>query len=67
MIIITAAVLMMTGLSCLWISFECLHRIDRQHAMSNNAPPPAEEEEPEQPKERLTRLGRPIIEVKLQT
>ena len=58
---------MMTGLSCLWISFECLNRIDREHATANNAPPPPKEREPERPKERLTRLGRPIIEVKLQT
>ncbi len=67
MLIIAATVLMLTGLPCLWISFEWLSRIDHQRATANVAPMPVEEAAPEPPKERLTKLGRPIVELKLQT
>jgi|SaaInl7_200m_RNA_FD_contig_21_2538787_length_398_multi_6_in_0_out_0_1 hypothetical protein len=65
MVIITAAVLMLSGLFCLWLSFEYLNRMDNQRLAREGPAPKKEEADPEEEKPRLTRLGRPIEEVRL--
>jgi hypothetical protein len=65
MLLIAAAVLMLSGLFCLWLSLEYLNRLDsRRMAHQGPASEPARSEQ-EEPKPRLTRLGRPIEEVRL--
>ena len=65
MLLITATVLMLSGLFCLWLSFEYLNRIDNERLSREGPPAPAREAEPEEERPKLTRLGRPIVQVRL--
>ena len=65
MLLVAAAVLLLSGLFCLWVSFEYLARIDYHSAIAGAPAPPPQEEKPEEEAPRLTRLGRPIEEIRL--
>ena len=65
MLIVTVGGLLASGLFCLWISLQCLSELDQEGLKRPEPQPPADEPEEEKPK--LTRLGRPIEEVRLQT
>jgi hypothetical protein len=65
MVIVAAAVLMLSGLFCLWLSFEYLNRMDNQRLALEGPGPEREEANPEEEKPKLTRLGRPIEEVRI--
>ena len=58
-LIAIVGVLLVTGLACLWVSVENMARLD-------TTPPILEKgsKEPQADNEKLTRLGRPIREVK---
>ena len=64
MIFVAAGSLLASGLFCFWISLNILLQIDQESALPE--PQPAEEKEPEEEKPKLTRLGRPIKEIRLQ-
>ena len=65
MLLVAAVVLLLSGLFCLWVSFEYLARIDDHRAIAGAPAPPPQEEEPEEKGPRLTRLGRPIEEMRI--
>lgn len=52
--------LLFSGLYCLWMGLISLSRLDGQ-----KRPPVRRTRAPEEPKQKLTRLGRPIEEVQL--
>jgi hypothetical protein len=58
-LIAIVGVLLVAGLACVWVSVESMSRLDK-------APPIVERRkaEPEEEKEEVTRLGKPIKEVK---
>ena len=55
--------LLLLGLSCFWASLESLTRIDR--LQSATPEPKIEPDEKEEEAPQLTRLGRPIEEIRL--
>ena len=57
MLIAVVGVLLVTGLVCLWVSLANMSRLDTPAPVIVRKPEPEEEKEP------LTRLGRPIREV----
>lgn len=54
--------LLCTGLYCFWVSLCGLIQIDEE---GTRTPAPSKEPEPEPEQPRLTRLGRPIIDIRL--
>ena len=59
MLIAIVGVLLVTGLACVWVSVENMARLDTALPIIERR-----SAEPEEEKEELTRLGRPIREVK---
>ena len=55
--------LLITGLYLLWTSLASLCRLEWKQAHAPAPEPPSEENDDEQP--RLTRLGRPVEEIRL--
>ncbi len=64
MLIVAAGSLLASGLFCLWISLQSLSELDGEQAQ-RRAPQPEKSEDPQQKQPQLTRLGRPIEEVRL--
>jgi hypothetical protein len=61
MLVAVAGTLLVTGLLCVWVSLDHLSQVEREDAEAQTPEEPeSEEEEP-----RLTRLGRPIVEVRV--
>ena len=54
--------LLFTGLFCFWVSLSGLIQIDEEGAQT---PAPAEQPNPETEQPKLTRLGRPILDIRL--
>jgi|GEM_PF-2041790 hypothetical protein len=63
MIYVAAGSLLASGLLCFWISVSSLLRIDIEQSLV--PPAPAEPKEDKEEKPKLTRLGRPIEEKRL--
>ncbi|MDP6779394.1 MAG: hypothetical protein QGI83_21755 [Candidatus Latescibacteria bacterium] len=61
--LLLAGTLLISGVFCFLISLQQLTRVDGDFADVPPPPPDAEETEEEQPK--LTRLGRPVMEIRL--
>ena len=61
--LVLAGTLLISGVFCFLISLQQLTRVDDQYA--DVPPPPPDSEETEEEKPRLTRLGRPIMEIRL--
>ena len=62
MVFLAVGSLLLSGLLCAWISLTRLVDLDKPEAPA----PSNEEKEDEESKQRLTKLGRPIVEVRLQ-
>ena len=65
MLFVAAGGMLVTGLFCSWLSLQQLTQIDRDDAEANAPKPVEKDEEEEEEKPRLTRLGRPIEEIRL--
>ncbi len=65
MLFVAAGSMLVTGLFCSWLSLQQLNQIDRDDAEANMPKPVEKDEEEEEEKPRLTRLGRPIEEIRL--
>ena len=61
MLVAVAGTLLVTGLLCVWVSLDHLSQVDREQAGVQDP----EEPEPEEEQPRLTRLGRPIVEIRV--
>ena len=61
--LLLAGTLLISGVFCFLISLQQLTRVDGDFA--DMPPPPADAEEAEEEKPKLTRLGRPIEEIRL--
>ena len=62
MIFVAAGSLLASGLLCFWVSLSSLLQIDLDESL---VPAPAEPQEEEEGKPRLTKLGRPIEKTRL--
>ena len=63
MFFVAAGSLLASGLLCFWISLTLLIDLDEPEIQ---APEPPKEDEKEEEKPRLTRLGRPMEQIRLQ-
>ena len=65
MLFVAAGSLLVTELFCSWLSLQQLNQIDRDDTETNAPKPVEKNEEEEEKKPSLTRLGRPIEEIRL--
>ncbi len=61
--LVLAGTLLVSGVFCFLISLQQLTRVDGEYA--DMPPPLPDSEETEEEKPKLTRLGRPIMEIRL--